>query len=64
MDQNEDPHKLELEIERANRLAASVTDHTTYERLKAFIEELRQRLKRRRAARRAREETRTRAYEL
>jgi hypothetical protein len=64
MDRDEDPHKLELEIERANRLAAGVTDQTTYERLKGFVEELRQRLKRRLTARRTREEIRVRAHEL
>jgi hypothetical protein len=64
MDREDDPHKLELEIERATRLAAAVTDQTTYERLKGFVEELRQSLKRRLAARRAREEIKARAHEL
>lgn len=63
MDRDDDSHKLELEIERASRLAAGA-DQTTYERLKGFVEGLRQRLKRRLAARRAREEIRARAYEL
>ena len=44
MDHIEDPDELEREIERAKRLAAGVTDQTTYQRLKAFVEELRQRL--------------------
>jgi hypothetical protein len=54
MEQSEDPHELEREIERAKRLAAGVTDQTTYQRLKAFVEELRQRLQQRLAARRRR----------
>jgi hypothetical protein len=64
MDHIEDPHELECEIERAKRLAAGVTDQTTYQRLKAFVEELRQRLQQRLAARRSKEKIRTRAWEL
>jgi hypothetical protein len=41
MDHIEDPRELEREIERAKRLASSVTDRTTYQRLKEFVEELR-----------------------
>jgi hypothetical protein len=40
----EDPHELERELERASRLAAGITDQTTYQWLKQFVEELRQRL--------------------
>ena len=57
--QIEDPRDLEREIERAKRLATSVTD-----RLKAFVEELKQRLQQRLAARGSKEEIRARAYEL
>jgi hypothetical protein len=64
MEQNEDPHELEREIERAKRLAAGVSDRTTYQRLKAFVEELRLRLQQRLAARRTKEKIRTRAWEL
>jgi hypothetical protein len=64
MDQNEDPRELEREIERARRLAASVTDQTTYQRLWAFVEELRWRLQRRLAVRRSKQEIRARAHEL
>jgi hypothetical protein len=64
MERSEDPHELEREIERAKRLAAGITDQTTYQRLKAFIEELRQTLQQRRAARRSKEEIRRRAREL
>jgi hypothetical protein len=38
----EDPHELEREIERANRLASVVGDPTTYQRLEQFVEELKQ----------------------
>ena len=64
MDQIEDPHELEREIERANRLASGVTDQTTYLWLKQFVEELKQRLQQRLAARRAKEAVRVRAREL
>ena len=64
MEQSDDPHDLEREIERAKRLSASVTDQTTYQRLKAFVEELRQRLQQRLAARRSKERIRKRAWEL
>ncbi len=64
MDQNDDPRQLETEIERAKRLAAGVGDRTTSQRLWDFIEELKQRLKKRRAARRSKDEIRARAYEI
>jgi hypothetical protein len=64
MDQIEDPGELEREIERAKRLAASVIDRKIYQRLKAFVEELRQRLQQRLAARRSKEEIKVRAHEL
>jgi hypothetical protein len=41
MDQNEDPRELELKIEQAERIAARIGDPTTYERLKAWVDELR-----------------------
>ena len=41
MDQNEDPRELELKIEQAERIAARIGDPTTYERLKAWADELR-----------------------
>ena len=55
MDQIEDPQELEREIERANRLASVVGDQTTYQRLKQFVEELKQNLQRRLAAQRSKE---------
>ena len=54
----------ELERETANRIASRVTDQTTIERLRGWVEELRQRLKERSAARRADEEVKARARDL
>ena len=43
MDQFEkDPEELQREIERASRLASAVSDQTTYQRLRQFVEELKQ----------------------
>jgi hypothetical protein len=44
MDQSNDPQELKRQIELAKRLASVTTDFTTYQRLKEFVEELRQRL--------------------
>ena len=65
MDQVEkDPDELQREIERASRLASAVSDQTTYQRLRQFVEELKQNLQRRSAARRSKEAIRARAREL
>jgi hypothetical protein len=64
MDDSEDPLELERKIAQANRISSRITDQTTYERLRAWVDELRQRLGQRLAARRMREEIRTRAHEL
>ncbi len=64
MDQNEDPGELERQIERARRLASGVADQTTSQRLWGFVEELRQKLNRRLAARRLKQQTSSRAHEL
>ena len=64
MDQSDDPRELERKIEQASRIASRMTDQTTYQRLTAWIEELKQTLQRRRAAKRLREEIKTRAHEL
>ena len=41
MDQVEkDPDELQREIERASRLASAISDQTTYQRLRQFVEEL------------------------
>jgi hypothetical protein len=64
MDHSEDPRELQRKIEQASRIASRVNDPTTYQRLTAWVEELKQKLQRRRAARRSKEEIRTRAHEL
>ena len=64
MDEPEDVLELERKIAQASRIAQQVPDPTTYERLRAWVEELRQRLRQRRAARRMREEVTARAREL
>jgi hypothetical protein len=45
MAQSEDPKELERKIEQAVRIVSNVTDQTTTQRLRAFIEELKQRLR-------------------
>ena len=65
MNVSDDPRALEREIERVKRLAASVaSDRTTYQRLRDFVEELKQRLHRRRAERRSKEAIAARSREL
>ena len=64
MDEPEDVLELERKIAQASRIVQQVPDPTTYERLKAWVEELRQRLRQRRAARRTREEITARARAL
>jgi hypothetical protein len=64
MDENEDPLELERKIAQASRISSRITDQTTYERLRAWVGELRQRFGQRLAARRTREKIRARAYEL
>jgi hypothetical protein len=44
MDEPEDVLELERKIAQASRIAQYVLDPTTYEGLKAWVEELRQRL--------------------
>ena len=64
MDQSEDPRELERKIEQAARIASHVNDPTTVERLKAWIEDLKQKLLQRRAARRIKQEITVRAHEI
>jgi Protein of unknown function (DUF2934) len=64
MDQGEDPRELERKIEQASRIASRITDQTTYQRLMAWIDELRQKLQKRLAARRLKDKVRARAYEI
>ena len=64
MDQSEDPRELERNIHQARRIASTITDQTTLERLRAWVEELKQSLRQRLGARRAKEEIKARAREL
>jgi|tagenome__1003787_1003787.scaffolds.fasta_scaffold20937582_4 Protein of unknown function (DUF2934) len=64
MDENEDVLELERKLAQASRISSHVPDQTTYERLKAWVEELRQRLRQRQAARRMRDEITVRARQL
>jgi hypothetical protein len=60
----DDPQELARKIEQASRKASSVGDRTTYERLKAWIEELKLSLQRRQDARRMKHQIKARAREL
>jgi len=64
MDQSEDPQELERKIEQAARIASRVTDQTTVERLRAWIEELKHRLGQRLQARRTKHAISARAREI
>jgi hypothetical protein len=64
MSQSTDRRELERQLEQAKRLGSEITDQTTYQRLEAFVEELREGLRRRMAARRSKQEIRARAHDL
>lgn len=64
MSESEDPQDLERKIEQATRIASRVTDQTTVERLRAFAEDLRRKLRELVEIRRTKQEIRTRAREL
>ena len=64
MDQSDDPRELERKIEQASRIASRVTDQTTVERLRAWLEDLKPKLRQRREARRAKQAISTRAREI
>jgi Protein of unknown function (DUF2934) len=64
MDQSDDPGELERKIEQAARIASRVTDQTTVERLRAWIEDLKQKLRQRLEARRIQREIAVRAREM
>jgi len=64
MDQSDDPRELERKIEQATRIASRVADETTVERLRAWIEDLKQGLRLRRQARRIKQEITIRAREI
>jgi len=52
MEQSDEPQELERKIEQATRIASRVADQTTVERLRAWIEDLKQKLRQRRETRR------------
>jgi DUF2934 family protein len=64
MDQSDDPRELERKIEQATRIASRLTDPTTVERLWAWVEGLKQRLRQRQQAGRTREAISARAREI
>ena len=64
MDQNDDSRDLERKIEQAARIASRVSDPTTLERLRAWIDDLKQGLRQRREARRVKQEITVRAQEI
>jgi len=64
MDQSEDSPELERKIEQAARIASHVNDPTTVERLKAWIEDLKKKLRQRREARLIKQEITIRAREI
>ena len=64
MDQSEDDRELERKIKQASRIASTITDQTTIERLRSWVEQLTQSLRQRSAGRRANEEIKARAREL
>ena len=61
---DDDPEELARKIEQASRIAVSVGDRTTYERLTAWIEELKLSLQQRQDARRMKHQIKARAREL
>ena len=64
MGQNEDPGDLERKIDQATRIASRVNDQTTVERLWAWIEDMKQKLRRRLEARRTKQAISARAREI
>jgi hypothetical protein len=64
MDQNEDPGDLQRKIEQASRIASRINDPTTVERLRAWLQDLRQRLQQRLEARRTKHAISARAREI
>jgi hypothetical protein len=64
MDQSEDPRELERKIDQATRIASRINDQTTVERLRAWIQDLRQRLQQRLEARRTHQAISARAREI
>ena len=60
----EDPREIARKLEQATRMVSGVSDPTTYERLKAWIGELREGLRQRQEVRRLNHKIRARAREL
>jgi len=63
-DQIDDPQELERKIDQATRIASRVNDQTTVERLWAWIEDMKQKLRPRVEARRTKQAISARAREL
>ena len=64
MDQSEEPRELERKIDQATRIVSRISDQTTVERLRAWIQDLRQRLQQRLEARRTKQAISARAREI
>jgi hypothetical protein len=64
MDPSDDPRELERKIEQANRIASRLNDPTTVERLTAWAQDLRHRLRQILETNRTKHQIRARAYEL
>jgi hypothetical protein len=64
MVQGDDPRELERKIEQANRIVSRVNDQTTVVRLKAWIEDMKQKLRQRLEVRRTRQAISVRAREI
>jgi hypothetical protein len=64
MDESEDPKELERKIEQASRIASRVNDPTTVERLTAWAQDLRHRLRQILETSHTKQEIRARAREL
>jgi Protein of unknown function (DUF2934) len=64
MTQSDDPRELERKIEQATRIASRLNDQTTVERLKAWIEDLKQKLRQRLEARRTKQAINARARDI
>ena len=64
MDQSEDPRELGRQIDQATRIVSRINDQTTVERLRAWIQDLRQRLRQRLEARRTKQAISARAREI
>ena len=64
MDESNDPQELERKIDQASRIVSRVNDQTTVERLRAWIEDMKQNLQQRREARRTKQAITARAREI